>query len=73
MYPSAVPPVTVCLIFSPITGVPVGETIFIALTDEKSFAVYIDVDPIDVGFFIILICANLVSVGKSLVESSNLA
>ena len=48
-------------------------TTLIALTDEKSFAVYIDVDPIDVGFFIILICANLVSVGKSLVESSNLA
>ena len=27
----------------------------------------------DVGFFIILICENLVSVGKSFVESSNLA
>ena len=54
-------------------GVPVGETIFIALTDEKSFAVKTDVDPIDVGFLITLICANLVSVGKSFVESSNLA
>ena len=43
------------------------------MTDEKSFAVKIDVDPIDVGFLITLICANLVSVGKSFVESSNLA
>ena len=56
-----------------LVGVPVGETIFIALTDEKSFAVKTDVDPIDVGFLITLICANLVSVGKSFVESSNLA
>ena len=36
-------------------GVPDGEMTFIAFTDENSFAVYIDVDPMDVGFFIILI------------------
>ena len=72
MYPSAVPPVTVCLIFSPITGVPVGETIFIALTDEKSFAVYIDVDPIDVDSYNTNLCKFSIC-WKSLVESSNLA
>ena len=54
-------------------GVPVGDTTLIALTDEKSLAVNVAVEPIEVGFLIILICANFVSVGKSFVESSNLA
>ena len=58
---------TDCWILPPIVGVPDGEMTFIAFTDENSFAVYVIVDPIDVGFFTILICANLVSVGKSFV------
>ena len=47
-----------------------GDTTLIALTDEKSLAVNVAVEPIEVGFLIILICANFVSVGKSFVESS---
>ena len=69
------PSVTVCVIFSPIEGVPVGEITLTALTDENWLAVNVIVEPtpLIVGFLIILIWANLVSVGKSFVESSNLA
>ena len=69
------PPVISWLISTPTVGsVPVTEENFIAFKDENWFSLKIEVpDPTIVGFLTIPIWANFVSIGKSLVESSNLA
>ena len=74
IYPNAVSPVpTVCCNKPPIVGVPDTVESLIALRDENVLPVYIEVVPKDVGFLIKETWANLASIGKSLVVSSNLA
>ena len=75
MYAFALPPVTDWVIPVPTTGVPVNvEVSLIAPRDEYWFSVKTTVsEEYMVGFFIIPTCENLVSIGKSFVESSNLA
>ena len=66
--------VRVCLISSPILGEdPVTVLNFTACNDEKLLSVKVNAVPTLVGFFTIPTCANFVSIGKSFVESSNLA
>ena len=54
-------------------GVPVTVLNLKACKDEKVVPVKVLAVPTSVGFFTIPTCANFVSVGKSFVESSNLA
>ena len=66
---------TSCSIISPILTSEEDGNVFRYndLTDEYWVWLYISVEPIEVGFLTIPIWANLVSIGKSFVESSNLA
>ena len=78
-YPTAVPtPLIDWYIFVPGVANSGDETVFefnfIEYRFEKVLSVYIDeADPATVGFLRMPICANFISVGKSFVESSNLA
>ena len=61
------------LILSPTEILPVGVPLnFIAYREENWLSVNVLVDPYVSGLFKIPIWANLVSIGKSFVESSNL-
>ena len=77
-YACAVPCEVIWVILSPIAGTvvvsPLTEENLNAPREENWFCSKIELAvPIVVGFLTIPICPNLVSVGKSLVESSNLA
>ena len=65
--------VNTCLISSPTCGTPVTVSNFIAFNDEYVLSLYVTAVPTLVGFLTTPTCENFVSIGKSLVESSNLA
>ena len=65
--------VNTCLISSPTSATPVTVSNLIACNDEYVLSVYVTEVPTLVGFLTIPTCANFVSIGKSFVESSNLA
>ena len=65
--------VRTCLISSPTWGIPVTVSNLIACNEEYVLSVYVTDVPTFVGFLTTPTCENLVSIGKSFVESSNLA